>query len=267
LKENVYPERQAAKQKKARELWWQLWCPRESMWVSIRSFPRFIGTPRVAKHRIFVWLHAPLNPDCQIIVFSRQDDYFFGILHSRLHEVWARAQGTQLRERESGFRYTPTTCFETFPFPWRPGGEPEDDPIVNAIAEAARELNELRENWLNPDKWTVKETLEFPGSVDGPWAQYVAAPDESGIGTVRYERTVPDPPFAKYLKERTLTNLYNENPTWLQNAHRKLDEAVCQAYTKTTGDPDWHPDMDDEEILEKLLELNLDRSITKTAAS
>ncbi|MBS3764161.1 MAG: hypothetical protein KGZ25_12755, partial [Planctomycetes bacterium] len=197
--------------------------------------------------------------DDQLIVFPRSDHYFFGVLHSRVHEVWARAQGTQLREAESGFRYTPTTCFETFPFPWPPGEEPEDDPVVENIAGAARELNELRENWLNPDEWTVTETLEFPGSVDGPWARYVEAPDERGIGTVRYERTVADPPFADALKKRTLTNLYNEQPTWLQNAHAKLDEAVCAAYRQTTGDEEWTPDMDDEQILEKLLALNLER--------
>src|SRR5713101_9775042 len=59
------------------------------------------------------------------------------------HEVWARSQGTQVRERESGFRYTPTTCFETFPFP-----EPNEQQKID-ISAAAKELNQLRENWLN----------------------------------------------------------------------------------------------------------------------
>ena len=45
---------------------------------------------------------------------------------------------------------TPTTTFETFPFPWVPGQEPTDDPKIQAIAEAARELVEKRDNWLNP---------------------------------------------------------------------------------------------------------------------
>ena len=125
---------------------------------------------------------------------------------------------------------------------------------MEAIGEAAGELNELRENWLNPPEWIVTETLEFPGSVDGPWSRYVEDPDERGIGTV------PDPPFADALKKRTLTNLYNKMPTWLQNAHAKLDEAVCAAYRQATGDPEWTPDMDEETILEKLLELNLKRA-------
>ena len=124
------------------------------------------------------------------------------------------------------------------------------------------ELNELRENWLNPPEWTRTETLEFPGSVDGPWARYVEDPDDRGIGTVRYDRTVPAPEHSGKLKKRTLTNLYNENPTWLRNALRRLDEAVCTAYRRTTGDPEWSADMDDEQILEKLLELNLQRAGT-----
>ena len=153
-----------------------------------------------------------------------------------------------MRERESGFRYTPTTCFETFPFP-----EPTPEQEA-AIAEAARELNELREQWLNPPEWTREEILEFPGSADGPWARYVHDPDEHGIGTVRYPRIVPkDPDCAALVAERTLTNLYNERPTWLDLAHRKLDEAVFAAYG-------WDASISDDEILERLLDLNLSRS-------
>jgi hypothetical protein len=86
----------------------------------------------------------------QTLVFACDDDYFFGMLHSRPHELWARAMGTQLREAESGCRYTPTTTFETFPFPWAPGHEPTGDPVVEAIAAAARDLVVQRDAWLNP---------------------------------------------------------------------------------------------------------------------
>lgn len=172
--------------------------------------------------------------------------------------MWARAQGTQLRERESGFRYTPTTCFETFPFP-----EPAEEQKA-AIAAAAKELDGLRNNWLNPPEWTREEVLEFPGSVDGPWARYLVGQTfqsagrlESpphGIGTVRYPRLVAkDEECARQLKKRTLTNLYNERPTWLALAHKKLDAGVFAAYG-------WDADISDEEILEKLLALNLARA-------
>ncbi len=76
------------------------------------------------------------------------------------------------------------------------------------------------------------------------------------IGTVRWPRVVAkDPDCAESLKGRTLTNLYNERPEWLNLAHRKLDEAVFVAY-------DWDPAISDEELLERLLELNLERSGT-----
>ncbi len=79
-------------------------------------------------------------------------------------------------------------------------------------------------------------------------------PSYGGIGTVRYARTVPrDAECAKKLKKRTLTNLYNERPTWLDLAHRKLDETVFAAYN-------WDPGMSDEQLLEKLLALNLERA-------
>ena len=153
-----------------------------------------------------------------------------------------------MRERESGFRYTPTTCFETFPFP-------EPTPAQEAaIAEAARELDNLRQRWLNPPEWTREEILEFPGSIDGPWARYVHDADERGIGRVRYPRLVPrDDEHAAQLAKRTLTNLYNARPTWLDLAHRKLDAAVSAAYG-------WEVDLTDEEILARLLALNLQRS-------
>ena len=109
-------------------------------------------------------------------------------------------------------RYTPTTCLETFPLPWPPGEEPEGDSRIEAIAEAARRLDERRCNWRNPEGASEAE-----------------------------------------LKQRTLTNLYNARPTWLENAHAALDEAVFAAY----GCPS---DLTDEEVLQNLLALNLARS-------
>ncbi len=149
---------------------------------------------RAPRHRIFAWLTALVLPDSHSSS-ARSDDYFFGVLHSRVHEVWARAQGTQLRERESGFRYTPTTCFETFPFPWPPGREPlatasaprasasrgaaalgradggsqagppaSPGEIVAAIAAPARRARRARRRWLDPPAFTRDEVLAFPGS-------------------------------------------------------------------------------------------------------
>ena len=199
----------------------------------------------MCKHRVFAWLTSPTEPDHQLYVFARNDDYFFGLMHSRLHELWGLRLGTRLETRP---RYTPTTCFETFPFPV------PTDAQRNAIAQAAKELDTLRTNWLNPPEWTKQEILEFPGSTTGPWARYLHDANERGIGTVRHPRLVPkDDKTAADLKKRTLTNLYNQRPTWLDLAHKKLDAAVFAAYG-------WDAGMSDDDILAKLLELNLQRS-------
>ena len=115
---------------------------------AIAPLSRFIVTPRVSKHRILVWAQPPTLPSSATVVFARGDDYFFGVLHSRPHELWALAQGTQLESRP---RYTPTSCFQTFPLPWPPGEEPADSPLVRAIAEKARLLHERREGWLRSE--------------------------------------------------------------------------------------------------------------------
>jgi len=212
VKEHVYPIRSQNRRAAYAEKWWQYAEARPGMREALTSKVRYIATPGVAKHRIFVWVDPTVLCNQGTLVFARDDDYFFGVLQSRPHELWARGTGTQLREAESGFRYTPTSTFETFPFPWPPGKELADDPRTDAIAVAAHALVEQRDRWLNPE-----------GATDAD------------------------------LKTRTLTALYNARPTWLDLAHRRLDDAVFDAYG-------WPHDLSDEEILGRLLALNLERA-------
>lgn len=211
VREHVRPERKLNRREVYREKWWIHVEPRPALRRAIRLLRRYIGTARVAKHRLFVWLDVETLPDSQVIAIARDDDYFFGVLHSRPHELWALRMGTALEDRP---RYTPTSTFETFVFPWPPGQEPIDDSRVLAIAEAARALFEKRDRWLNPE--TTDDTE---------------------------------------LKKRTLTNLYNLRPTWLDLAHKKLDAAVFAAY----GWSERPDDVSEEVILERLLALNIAR--------
>jgi hypothetical protein len=233
------------------KLFWKFERPRPAMRLAFANCGRFLARSMVGKHQFYRWLNTDFLTANLVIAFSRQDDLFFGQLHSRIHGLWALAQGTQLREKESGFRYTPTTCFETFPFP-RPTPAQEA-----AIAAAAKELNALRERWLNPPEWTQTRTLEFPGSIAGPWARYLdpsTINPQRSTGLVRYPRLEPrNADCAAKLKKRTLTNLYNERPAWLDLAHKRLDAAVAAAYG-------WPADLTDEQILERLLALNLERA-------
>src|ERR1035437_6755343 len=125
VRTNVKPERVKNNRETYRRLWWQHVEARPAMRTALAPLKRFLCTTRVSKHRLFVWLQAPTLPDSATFAFARADDFFFGVLHSRIHEVWALKQGTRLETRP---RYTPTTCFETFPFPFADDlAEPPDN--------------------------------------------------------------------------------------------------------------------------------------------
>ena len=242
--------------------WWRHARPRIDMRTALASLPRFIITAAVAKHRTFIWMDSVVLPDQATLATARADDTTFGILHSRFHELWALRMGTSLEDRP---RYTPTTCFETFPFPTgltpqdtasqqtrtlASGAVMPDVPIkaAEAIAEAAHKLTTLRDNWLNPPDWTQRLPEVVP----------------LGMATSPYpDRIVPKPGHEKELSERTLTKLYNARPAWLAAAHAALDAAVATAY----GWTDYTPEMADEVILQRLLALNVERSVEKSGMS
>jgi hypothetical protein len=116
-----------------------------------------------------------------------------------------------------------------------------------AIAQAAKKLNDLRENWLNPPEWTHKVPEVIPlGMEKSPYPDRIEP--KPGINEVDL----------KALQKRTLTNLYNAKPAWLQMAHQQLDQAVAAAY----GWADYTPNIPDDELLKRLLALNLARSAT-----
>jgi hypothetical protein len=232
----VKPFRDQVRRDAYRLKWWVHQEAREELVPCLARNTRFILTPTLTKHRLFAWARNPLIPDKQTLVFLRDDDYFFGVLHSAVHELWARRMGTQLREAESGFRYTPTTCFETFPLPWAPGQEPTGEAICARIADAAKELNEQRERWLNPPEW-IEPIARAVDAADN----FADVPEPARVlirASAIQAAAAKDP----NLKKRTLTNLYNERPTWLKLAHRRLDEAVLAAYASVDPGGNWRED-------------------------
>jgi hypothetical protein len=230
IETNVKPERVKNRRQTYAERWWIHVEPRPAMRDALAPLPRFIGTARLAKHRLFVTLGGTTLPDSQMIIFARSDDYFFGVLHSSIHELWALRMGTQLEDRP---RYTPTTCFETFPLPWPPTKEPTDSPLYGRIAGAARTLNEQRERWLNPPEWLD----EVAAAVDRE-DDFHDVP-EPARGLIRQSAIMARAAEHPELKRRTLTALYNERPTWLRLAHQQLDRAVLAAYAATDPDGCW----------------------------
>lgn len=82
-----------------------------------------------------------------LAVLSTDESYFFAVLESQPHEVQSIEKGSQLG---TSTRYTPTTCFLTFPLPWSSGWEEHDSPQYNAIQRAGKKLHAKREVLLYP---------------------------------------------------------------------------------------------------------------------
>ena len=228
IAEHVRPMRQRNRERASRELWFRHWNPRPAMWGALNGLSRYIATPTLSRHRLFTWYDTSVCPDHQLIVIARDDDTTFGILHSRFHELWSLRLGTSLEDRP---RYTPTTTFQTFPFPEGltpniPAANYANDPRAIAIAQAARRLVNLRNRWLNPPEWV--------DWINEPNPNYPKRPIPNAVAPL------------SQLKRRTLTNLYNEHPQWLFDAHAHLDATVAAAYG-------WDAGIANDSVLSKLM--------------
>jgi type II restriction/modification system DNA methylase subunit YeeA len=219
------------------EQFWLMQRPRPKLRCAASALSRIIGVPETSEHLIFRFLNKESIISGSLFAICREDDVAFGILSSKFHESWARVNGNQLGVGNQS-RYNATRTFLTFPFPegLTPNNRAEvyaSDPRAQAIAAAASRMNELRENWLNPFDLVRREPEVVPGYPD---------------------RILPvDDRAAAILKKRTLTNLYNERPAWLVNAHRTLDDAVAAAYG-------WPSDISEDDALANLFALNQERA-------
>ena len=96
VRRNIEPTRQKNKSRQRKTYWWRLGASGQELHNAMQSLHRYIATPRVSKHRLFTWVSSGTLPDSAVVAVARDDDYFFGVLHSRIHELWARSLGTQL---------------------------------------------------------------------------------------------------------------------------------------------------------------------------
>lgn len=277
----VKPMREAGNREGRKRFWWLHGETAPSFRLQVSPLQRYLVTPRVAKHRFFAWLQERVWPDSRLYAVARADDASFGVLSSRIHEVWSLAQAS-MHGVGNDPTYNAKSCFETFPFP--EGLTPADtahqrtesveggalipaglsvpnkppahkgraQPAIQTIATATRDhatriaiaakrLSDLREHWLNPPEWTQRLPEVIPLGLD-------ASPYP--------DRIVPKNGHEQELAARTLTQLYNQRPAWLDAAHQTLDAAVAAAY----GWADYDTDMPDEEILKRLLALNRERA-------
>lgn len=240
--QNVKPVRDTNRRTIRRERWWHHGETVPALRHAMSQVERVIVTPMVSKHRLFCWMPISILPDQRLMIICNDSDTVWGILSSSFHELWT-SKTCSWHGAGNDPVYNAGSVFATYPFP--EGLTPNtyaadhaDEPRAIRIASAAKRLNELRENWLNPVDLVDRVPEVVPGYPD---------------------RILPkDDTAAKELKKRTLTNLYNARPAWLDHAHKALDEAVAEAYG--WGD-DWRAGLlTEDEALARLFKLNQTRA-------
>ncbi len=233
VKEERLKNRRASRGK----YWWRHGEARPGLRSAWAGLTRYIVTPETPTHRFFDWRSRPVAPDHMLIVIARDDDTAFGVLSSSIHDLWARALGAPYGNHPTARRYNHSRTFQTFPFPDSltldvSAANYANNPRAQVVATAARALVDARDRWLNPSEWIDRVPEVVAGFPD---------------------RIIAKAGHEDDLKKRTLTNLYNARPAWLDNLHRDLDIAVAAAYG-------WEWPLADDEILRRLFELNQARA-------
>jgi type II restriction/modification system DNA methylase subunit YeeA len=147
LKITVKPERDNNRDAKARKYWWQFLRPRPEMRKAISSLSFYFIVPRHSKWFIFIPAVSNLLPADSTNIIASDDFYILGILTSKIHRLWVKAQSSTLK---GDTRYTHNTCFETFPFPQEVQGK-----IVEQIQAKAVELHEYRSQQMESKQWGI----------------------------------------------------------------------------------------------------------------
>lgn len=136
VKERVKPERDKNNDAGFRTKWWQFGRPRGEMRAAIAGLSDYLAGTATGKRLLITRVPAQVSPSNLVNVFAFDDDYSMGILMSRAHDAWAWAQSSTLETR---LRYTPTSVFETFPWP-----DPVSETAREKVAAAASALYERR---------------------------------------------------------------------------------------------------------------------------
>lgn len=203
-----------------RSKWWLFGEPRRELREALEGLPRYIATVETAKHRVFQFLNAEILPDNKIVCIALDDGADLAILHSNIHERWFLANSGMLGVYDREAVYVKSRCFDPFPFP-----DPSSE-IRRQLRNAGEELDALRKRALhdNPD-------LTLTGLYN------VLEKIKSDVALTAREEDV---------KRRGLVVI-------LRELHETIDALTAEAY-------EWPHDLGDEEIVSRLVALNLERA-------
>ena len=147
VSKEVKPERQKNREAVLREKWWRFKRTNEAMRSATQDLNSYFTVPRVSKWAVFLSVPLKWLPGDKSVVIASEDFYLLGILSSIVHRQWVNVQKSTLEDRTA---YTPTTCFETFPFPQTP-----IPAIVQQIRDKALELHQYRSDQMEQKQWGI----------------------------------------------------------------------------------------------------------------
>ena len=182
VRERVKPERDRNRDRGFREFWWRFGRPRGEMREALAPLSRYIAGNAQGKRFLFAWQDRNVCPSNLTNVFAFEDDYAMGVLTSVVHQTWAHSESSTLEDRP---RYTPTSCFETFPWPEPDAARRDRIGALAAELIAARQAITVREgigltdfyNAVDEGAWhpvgqlhreldcEVLRAYDFPGSL------------------------------------------------------------------------------------------------------
>ena len=149
VRETVRPERLANKNTDLHGLWWQHWRPRPAMRNALKGKSEMLVVPCHSKWVMPIRAVTSALGNNSVAVFACSDYYTHGILSSIAHREWVAATASSLK---GDTRYTPSTVFETFPFPQRVTAEQAE-----AIRRQMVELNDYRNAWMVENRQGITE--------------------------------------------------------------------------------------------------------------
>ncbi|MCA2653961.1 DNA methyltransferase [Microcystis sp. M061S2] len=147
VQEKVKPERDVNRSSLNKKYWWRFRRYSPAMRNAIEGLSLYFAVPKISKQVIFTPVDVSILPCEANMVIASDDFYILGILNSKIHRLWVKAQSSTLK---GDTRYTNTTCFETFPFPQTPSQE-----LVEKIRQTAGELHEYRSQQMDKKQWGI----------------------------------------------------------------------------------------------------------------
>lgn len=226
VRDTVWPEREQNNRETYRQNWWIFGEPRRDLRPALKGLPRLIATTETSKHRFFSFVPEGTLPDNMLVCIAHSEPWLLASLSSKVHLIWTLAKGGTLEDRP---RYNKTECFDPFPFPELAETQKL---MLSALGEGLdAHRKSIIEQYPDATLTNLYNLLERVRSFDNPSSDVADH--------------VPLTESERDLYDRWQTGVLK---TW----HDDIDALVFSAYG-------WSADMSDEDILERLVELNIKR--------